>query len=83
MSNGSTPHLGAGLGYCRSWVLPIAFGGVVTLTGRDGLGQFAWWAWSIRPGEDALVALLALAALFVGLAAVSLLGPRERMGEVE
>jgi hypothetical protein len=71
------------LGGRLSWVLPIAFGGVVTLTGRDGAGQFAWWAWSIRPGEDALAALLALVALIAGLAAVSLLGPRERVGDVE
>ncbi len=71
------------LGGRLSWVLPIAFGGVVTLTGRDAPNQFAWWAWSIRPGDDALAALLALAALIAGLAAVSLLGPRERVGEVE
>lgn len=71
------------LGGRLSWVLPIAFGGVVTITGRDAANQFAWWAWSIRPGNDALAALLALAALVVGLAAVALLGPRERVGDVE
>ncbi len=71
------------LGGRLSWVIPIAYGGVVTLTGRDAPNQFAWWAWSIRPGDDALAAFLAMAALVVGLAAVSLMGPRERVGDVE
>lgn len=71
------------LGGRLSWVLPIAYGGVVTVTGRDAPNSFAWWSWAIRPGDDALAVLLAMAALVIGLTAVSLLGTRERVGEVE
>jgi hypothetical protein len=64
-------------------LLPIAFGRVVTLTGRDVPNQFAWWAWPIQSGDDVLAARVAIAALVAGIAAVSLRGPGERVGEVE
>lgn len=64
-----------------AWVVPIAYGGLVVLTGRLEHGGFAWWAFVLHPGRDRPAALLAIATLALGLVLVVARGARDQEGE--
>jgi hypothetical protein len=82
----------AGLGFLASrafgsrlsWTAPLAFVALIPLVGGGSRpGEWAWWAWSARPAEDPLSALLAASLLAVGLLSACLLGAREHREEAE
>lgn len=71
------------LGSRLSWVVPFCFGALALLRGALAPGEFAWWAWPLRPGGDEISMFLAALLLVTGLVSVCSYGGFERPGEAE
>ena len=51
------------------------------LMGLVPAGEYEWWAWPLRPGDDPYSWAVVLALVFVGLSLVCLFGTRDLSGE--
>ena len=60
---------------------PERDGPLAELMGLVPAGEYEWWAWPLRPGDDPYSWAVVLGLVFVGLSLVCLFGARDLSGE--